>query len=170
MIPYTDPDDIIAAGHRDLLLTDGTVTVSGTNYTVTGATVTIKNNIIENEAFELHQSLCSESQIRYGACEAASITFVIHENIPTLKGKTLKVYFALNPNDYVDSPIPVFDAGDKASYEDVPAMLKVRSDLSVRRAKELIAAAFAVDGIEKGEVQEHNHVRDISKDLKEKKK
>ena len=88
----------------------------------------------------------------------------------TLVGKTLKVYFALNPNDYVDSPIPVFDAGDKASYEDVPAMLKVRSDLSVRRAKELIAAAFAVDGIEKGEVQEHNHVRDISKDLKEKKK
>lgn len=114
--------------------------------------------------------------LAYGPSSRLSVagdTFRLHRKAYvkiTLVGKTLKVYFALNPNDYVDSPIPVFDAGDKASYEDVPAMLKVRSDLSVRRAKELIAAAFAVDGIEKGEVQEHNHVRDISKDLKEKKK
>lgn len=122
-----------------------------------------KYNELKNEA------------LAYGPSSRLSVagdTFRLHRKAYvkiTLVGKTLKVYFALNPNDYVDSPIPVFDAGDKASYADVPALLKVRSDLSVRRAKELIAAAFAVDGIEKGEVQEHNHVKDISKELKEKK-
>lgn len=93
MIPYSDPDyfynDAIS---KDLLITDGTVTVSGTSYTVTGQTVKIENDLLEQEGFELHQSLCSESQIRFGACESNYITFVMHENIPTLKGKVLKVY------------------------------------------------------------------------------
>lgn len=92
MIPYNDPNDMIVATHRDLLITDGTVTVSGTSYSVAGATVTLTNAYFEQEAFELHQSLCSESQIRFGACESNYITFVMHENIPTLKGKVLKVY------------------------------------------------------------------------------
>lgn len=91
MIPYNDPDDIIVA-HRDLLITDGTVTVSGTSYSVAGDTVTITNELLDEEAFELHQSLYSDNQLRYGACESNYITFVMHENIPTLKGKTLTVY------------------------------------------------------------------------------
>ena len=93
MIPYSDPDYFYGdAIHKDLLMTDGTVIVSGTTYSVAGATVTITNNLIEQEGFELHQSLCSENQIRFGACESNYITFVMHENIPTLKGKVLKVY------------------------------------------------------------------------------
>ena len=130
MIPYTDPNDIIAAGHRDLLITDGTVTVSGTSYSVAGATVTIENNIIEQEAFELHQSLCSESQIRYGACESASISFVIHENIAPLKGKTLKVYM-----------IPDSDASKMLQI----GVFKVDEDkLSADRTKRTITAYDAM--------------------------
>ena len=41
--------------HHDLLITDGTVTVSGTSYSVSGATVTMTNDIIEYETFELAQ-------------------------------------------------------------------------------------------------------------------
>ena len=113
--------------------------------------------------------------LAYGPASRLSVsgdTFRLHRKAYvkiTLVGKTLKVYFALNPNDYVDSPIPVADAGDKTSYADVPALLKVRSDLSLRRAKELVAATFAADGIEKGEVGQHNHVKDIAADLKAKK-
>ena len=92
MIPYNDPDDLIVASHRDLLITDGTVTVSGTSYTVAGATITITNPYLDEESFELHQSLCSETQIRYGSCETNSVSFVMHDNVPTLKGKTIKVY------------------------------------------------------------------------------
>ena len=91
MIAYSY-DNPALAGQKDLLMTDGTVTVSGTNYTVTGATVTIDNSILEFESFSLKQSLNSGSQLQFGSCEAGEISFVIHENIPTIKGKTLKVY------------------------------------------------------------------------------
>lgn len=93
MIPYSDSDYFYNdAIHKALLITDGTVTVSGTTYTVTGQTVKIENDLLDQEGFELHQSLCSENQIRFGACESNYIMFVMHENIPTLKGKVLKVY------------------------------------------------------------------------------
>lgn len=93
MINYPYPELFITDGtQKDLLITDGTVTVSGTNYSVAGATVTITNDLLESEAFELKQSLCSTSQLTFGCCEASSVQFVIHDNIPTLKGKTLKVY------------------------------------------------------------------------------
>lgn len=91
MIAYSY-DNPALAGQKDLLMTDGTVTVSGSNYTVTGATVTIDNSILEFESFSLKQSLNSGSQLQFGSCEAGEISFVIHENIPTIKGKTLKVY------------------------------------------------------------------------------
>ena len=119
MINYNNPDlwydDAV---HKDLLITDGVVTVSGRNYTVTGATVTITNELIEAEAFELHQSLCSEPQIRFGACEAASVSFVIHENIPTIKGKTIKVYIIPDSDASEMIQIGVFKvAEDKLSAD-----------------------------------------------------
>lgn len=93
MINYATPEILTDESiQHDLLMTDGTVTVSGTNYTVTGATVTIDNSILEFESFSLKQSLNSGSQLHFGSCEASEISFVIHENIPTIKGKTLKVY------------------------------------------------------------------------------
>ena len=128
----------------------------------------------DKEIQEKYNELKNEI-LAYGPSSRLSVagdTFRLHRKAYvkiTLVGKTLKVYFALNPNDYVDSPIPVFDAGDKSSYEDVPALLKVRSALSVKRAKELIDAAFAADGVEKGEVGNHNHVKDIRAELKAKK-
>lgn len=91
MIPYNYDNPAFAA-QKDLLITDGTVTVSGTSYSVTGATVTITNELLESEAFELNQSLNSASQLTFGSCESSSVSFVIHDNIPTLKGKTIRVY------------------------------------------------------------------------------
>ena len=103
---------------KDLLLTDGTVTVSGDNYTVSGATVTVTNDLLEQEAFELHQSLNSGNQLQFGSCESGYISFVIHDNIPTLKGKTLKVYLIPNHEASKILQIGVFKvAEDKLSAD-----------------------------------------------------
>ena len=81
----------------------------------------------------------------------------------------LKVYYALNPKDFADSTYPIVDASEKVAYEEVPALLKVKSNLSVKRAKELAEQAFAKDGITKeGEPQAHNWVKDIRAELKAK--
>ena len=54
--------------------------------------------------------------------------------------KSLKLYFALNPRDYENTTIPYKDASDVKKYEDVPFVFKAKSDLSIRRAKQLIEA------------------------------
>lgn len=81
----------------------------------------------------------------------------------TIAGKSLKLYLALNPRDYKDSTIPFADASDKGTYKEIPFVFKVKSDLSVRRAKQLIAEAMAKGGLEKGEVVAHDWVKEIAK-------
>ena len=88
----------------------------------------------------------------------------------TIAGKSLKLYFALKPEDYKDSTIPVADASDKNAYVDIPLVFKVKSGLSMRRAKQLIADVMAPDGVEQGEVGKHNWVREIAAELREAKK
>lgn len=114
--------------------------------------------------------------LSYGINSRVSIacdTFRLHRKPYvkiTLVGKTLKVYFALRPRDFADSPIPVMDASDKVAYEEVPALLKVKSNLSVKRAKELVRLAMEADGVEKKNVpEEHNWIRDLRADLRSKK-
>ena len=55
----------------------------------------------------------------------------------TIVGKHIRVYINLNPEDYADSTIPVEKAEAK-KYEDLPCLLRVKSDLSYRRAKKLV--------------------------------
>lgn len=68
-------------------------------------------------------------------------------------GKSLKLYMALNPADYKDSPMPIGDASKKNLYKEIPLVFKVKSDLSVRRAKQLIAETMAKDNIPQGPVE-----------------
>lgn len=76
----------------------------------------------------------------------------------TIAGLSLKLYFALNPEDYKDSPIPVQDAGHKGIYAEIPLVFKVKSGLSMRRAKELIQTVMEQDGLEQGEIADTNWV------------
>ena len=78
-----------------------------------------------------------------------------------LVGKTLKVYLALSPEDYKDSPIPVEDVGHRPNYAEMPLLFKVRSGLSVRRCKDLIKAAMEKDGLSKNEVEGVNWVNEL---------
>ena len=88
----------------------------------------------------------------------------------TIAGKSLKLYFALNPEDYKDSTIPVQDASEKNIYAEIPMIFKVKSGLSMRRAKQLIADVMAPDGLVQGEVGKVNWVKEIAAEMKEGKK
>ena len=63
-------------------------------------------------------------------------------------GKGLKLYLALDPKAYKDSTFPIGDASGKGLYKEIPLVFKVKSELSVRRAKQLIGEAAAKDEVE----------------------
>lgn len=69
-----------------------------------------------------------------------------------IAGKGLKLYLALNPEDYKDGPIPVDDASDKKMYQHIPLVFKVKSELSVKRAKKLVDDLMAKKGLTQKEV------------------
>ena len=79
----------------------------------------------------------------------------------TIAGKALKLYFALDPKDYRDSKMPLLDVGHKGIYKEIPLVFKVKSELSVRRAKQLVADAMAKDGLVQKEVVARNWVKEI---------
>lgn len=79
----------------------------------------------------------------------------------TIAGLSLKLYFALNPDDYKDSPIPVQNAGHKGIYAEIPLVFKVKSGLSMRRAKELIQTVMEKDGFEQGVIGDTDWVKQL---------
>ena len=70
-------------------------------------------------------------------------------------GKGLKLYFALNPADYKDSTIPVKDVSSKNLYKEIPLCFKVKSGLSVKRAKQLIDDVCGKDGLTGGKILDY---------------
>ena len=71
----------------------------------------------------------------------------------TIVGKHIRVYFNLDPANYADSTIPVEKAEAK-KYEDLPCLLRVKSDLSYRRAKKLVDDLMAKIGIDRPDEDE----------------
>ena len=55
----------------------------------------------------------------------------------TIVGKHIRIYLNLDPQAYADSTIPV-ERAEAKKYEDLPCLLRVKSDLSYRRAKKLV--------------------------------
>ena len=76
----------------------------------------------------------------------------------SIAGNSLKCYFALKPESYANSGIPVIDAGLKHMYKEIPCAFKVRSPLSVRRAKQLLSDACRKDNITIGDIYERDWV------------
>ena len=75
----------------------------------------ITNTDIHSEQFELTESLCSDSQLRFGSCEASMIKFRISNIFTPLKDKWLTVTETLNHN--TDTP---FKFGKYKVYSDTP--------------------------------------------------
>ena len=129
----------------------------------------------DQEILDLYNELKNEI-LSYGVKSRVSAlgdTFRLHKKMYvriTVAGKSLKLYFALNPDDYKDSKIPVQDAGHKDLYAEIPLVFKVRSGLSVRRCKELIQDVMEKDGLEQGEVGKVNWIKEMKPEVKEKAK
>ena len=68
----------------------------------------------------------------------------------TIVGKHIKFYVALDPDKYENSPIPVERATAK-KFVDTPCVLRIKSDLSYRRAKQLVDDLMAEAGFARPE-------------------
>jgi hypothetical protein len=60
--------------------------------------VTITNTELHQESFELTESLCSENELTFGACEAATVKFTISNIFTSLKDKWITVKIILDGN------------------------------------------------------------------------
>ncbi len=125
---------------------------------MTAATQDMKDNYNDLKAYALGYGL--KSRVANGGD-----TFRLHTKTYfriNMVGKGLKLYFALDPKDYADSPIPVQDVGHKNLYKDIPLCFKVRSGLSVKRAKQLIDDVCGKAGLTAGAPVDN---RDYAADL-----
>ncbi len=92
----------------------------------------------------------------YGVNNRVSLkgdTFSLHREryvFVTVSGKHIKAYFALDPKDYENTTMPA-KANERKKYEDLPLQLDIRSDLSYRRAVQLVDDLMKKKGIEKKE-------------------
>ncbi len=76
---------------------------------------TITNTEIHSQQFELNESLCSESELRFGSCESNSIKFKVSNIFTPLKDKWLTVSMTLGGN-----AAEPFLIGKYKVYSDVP--------------------------------------------------
>ena len=88
----------------------------------------------------------------------------------TIAGKSLKLYFALDPADYQSTTFPVQDASEKNIYAEIPLVFKVKSGLSMKRCKQLIFDVMSKNDLVQGEIGKVNWVNEIAAALKEGKK
>ncbi len=121
---------------------------------------------LDDEMKDAYNEL-KEEAISYGLKSRLSIsgdTFRLHTKTYfkiIVAGKGLKLYMALDPHDYKDSTIPVKDAGTKNLYKDIPLVFKIKSPLSLKRAKSLIKDVCEKDGLVKTDVEHFNYVSQL---------
>ena len=76
----------------------------------------LTNSELYSESFELTESLCSETELRFGSCEASAIKFTIANMVDSLVNKVLTVSQVLNGQ--TDTPFPI---GVYKVQSDVPS-------------------------------------------------
>lgn len=86
--------------------------------------VTITNTELHQEKFELTESLCSESELAFGSCEASSIKFTMSNVFTSLKDKWITVTMSLNGN--TDKPLQL---GHYKVYSDKPTADRTQRDV-----------------------------------------
>lgn len=71
----------------------------------------------------------------------------LYAKITTSGNTGLKIYLPVDITDYADTKLPLKNASHIKAYAEVPTFLYIKSDLSVRRAKQLIDDVMLTDGI-----------------------
>lgn len=94
--------------------------------------INITNTELHQQKFELTESLCSESELVFGSCEASVIKFTVSNTFLPMKDKVLTVSMALNKNTNEPYQIGVYRV-----YSDVPT--------ADRTARDVVAYDFMYD-------------------------
>ena len=71
-----------------------------------------------------------------------------------VKGTALQLYLALDPKEYNANKYHFTDVSDKPKLDEVPMMLKIKSDRALKYALELIEEMMSKLGIEEGKTSE----------------
>ena len=106
---------------------------------------------IKNYYSALKNELLSFKKVRARtswACESFRLGRVLKAKL-AYRGRTLCLYLALDPNDYPENIYHQRNMGDKKKYAEVPMMVRVKSDLGLKRAITLIQIMMANDEIER---------------------
>ncbi len=72
----------------------------------------------------------------------------------TIRGKTLCLYLALNPDEFPETVYHQKFAGDNKMYEKTPMLVKVKSTVTLKRALRLVELLMEVQGAVKEEKKE----------------
>lgn len=84
----------------------------------------ITNNELHQEQFELTESLCSESELTFGSCEAGMVKFTVSNIFSGLKDKWMTIKMALAGN--TANP---FQIGRYKVYSDTPTADRTKRDI-----------------------------------------
>ena len=100
---------------------------------------TVKNKLLSYDGIESRVSKKCDT-FKKGSLTVAKITVV---------GKTLKLFLNLRAEGYETRIYHQENVGDKKAYEDVPMMVKIKSDRALRNALELVNDLAIAHGTEK---------------------
>ena len=92
---------------------------------VLGTGITIDNSMIELDAFELDEMLCSEQELIFGSCEANCVKFTARDMPGSIVGKTIRITETVDGN--TDVP---FQYGIYKVYNDVPSSDRTKREIT----------------------------------------
>ncbi|MDY5668731.1 MAG: hypothetical protein SPK43_05835, partial [Candidatus Onthovivens sp.] len=101
--------------------------------------------------YEELAAYCDEYGL-HGRMSVSHDTYRLHKVryvVFSIRGKAIKMHVAVEPKAYENTTMTIKDDSSKEKYSDVPGYIRVKSTLSVKRAKQLIDDAMAKAGIEK---------------------
>lgn len=109
--------------HKDLYFDtqheiDMTIEVIDTDLTITP-------DMIEFEAFEMNESLCSESELKFGRCETNSVKITVRGMPRSIKDEKIRIYEVIDGD--VDNP---FQYGIYKVYSDVPTADRTKRQIT----------------------------------------
>lgn len=84
---------------------------------VVGKDISIDNTMLHMENFSLSESICSESQLMFGSCEASCVKFRVSNIVSPIKGEKIKITDTIIGLDNTET---TYDIGTYKVYSDVP--------------------------------------------------
>ncbi|MBR5987648.1 MAG: hypothetical protein IK037_03680, partial [Clostridia bacterium] len=111
------------------------------------------SRIIQNEKAKEYYSEIKNYALSFGVKPRLSWkaeSFYLGRNtylVAKVRGKTLNLFLALDPKAYEETVYHQVDVSDKKTYEKTPMMLRVKSDLGLKKAKKLIEEMLTAAGL-----------------------